>query len=149
MGFPGSTVGAWVGVAVGAAVVGAELGLLVGACVGINDMVGLSVMVVTITPPTPRGGRVGASVGFSVPVFAPLFPGFESAGFVLLLLGGPFSFSPPPPPFPATITPTTTPTAAKKRTTKGMQSRRLRGLSQKVQCVLTVPSSSFPLLLLP
>lgn len=136
VGFPDATVGN---------IVGVELG----ACVGIDVMVaGLSVMVVTITPPTPRGESVGASVGSSEPLFS--FPGFESAGFDLLLGGPfPFSFPPPPPPFPATITPTTTPIAAKSRTMKGTQSRRLRFLSQKVQCVFTVPSSSFSLLLLP
>lgn len=132
------------GVAVGAAVVGAEVGLLVGATVGISEMVGLSVIVVTITPPTPRGGRVGAIVGSTVPPFA--FPGFDpSAGFVLLRG---VLFPPPPPPFPETITPTTTPIAARNRTMKGMHNRRLRGLSQKVQCVFTVPSSSPPRLLL-
>ena len=128
------------GVAVGAAVVGVEVGLLVGATVGISEMVGLSVIVVTITPPTPRGGRVGAIVGSSVSPFA--FPGFDpSAGFVLVR-GLPFPPPPPSPPFPATITPTTTPIAARNRTMKGMHNRRLRGLSQKVQCVFTVPSSS-------
>lgn len=121
------------GVVVGAAVVGVEVGLLVGATVGISEMVGLSVIVVTITPPTPRGGRVGAIVGSSVPPFA--FPGFDpSAGFVLVRGVS----------FPATITPTTTPIAARNRTMKGMHNRRLRGLSQKVQCVFTVPSSSSP-----
>ena len=65
------------GVAVGVAVVGAEVGLSVGATVG-SEMAGLSV-----TPPTPRGGRVGAIVGSSVPPFA--FPESDpSAGFVLL-----------------------------------------------------------------
>ena len=120
---------------VGAAVVGVAEGI--DEVVVIRDMVGLSVMVETITPPTPRGERVGAIVGS----FAPVFP-FPRAGFVLLS-GEPFplSFPLPPPPFPATITPTTTPIAAKNRTVKGMHNRRLRGLSQNVQCVFTVPSS--------